>query len=198
MRNSGTPWVLAFGLGLAVSVAGCGAPPKADLDAAKAAVDKAMAASAGDYAADSLKAAQDAQAALDAELKAEDAKWFKSYDKVKEFAAKTRAAGEKAAADAVAGKEKARIEATAAVGEAKKQLAEAEGLLAKAPKGKGSAADIEAMKADLVAATTAITDAEGALATEHFLDAQAKAAAATKTATSVTSAVEMAQAAKKR
>ncbi len=198
MRNSGRTWVIALGLGLALTVAGCGAPPTADLDAAKAAVDKAVSAGAGEYAADSLRAAQDAQATLDAEVKAQDGKWFKSYDKAKELATALKAAGEKAAADAVAGKEKAKTEATAEIGDAKTLLGEAEALLAKAPKGKGSAADIEAMKADLATAATSITEAEGALATEHFLDAKTKASAARNTATNVKTAVETAQAAKKR
>ena len=59
------------------------------------------------YAADSLKAAQDARAALDVELKTQEGKWIKSYDKTKELAIAAKAAGDKAAADAAAGKEKA-------------------------------------------------------------------------------------------
>jgi protein TonB len=110
---------LAVTLALAITAAGCGAPPTADIDAAKAAVDKAVADGGGQYAAEAIKAAQDAQAALDAELAAQDAKWFKSYDKAKELAAAAKAAGEKAAADALAAKEQA--EAIAA-----KEKAEAE------------------------------------------------------------------------
>jgi TonB family protein len=109
----------AIAIALAITAAGCGAPPTAEIDAARAAVDKALADSAGQYAAESVKAAQDAQAALDAELKAQDAKWFKSYDKAKELAAAASAAGEKAAAEAVAAREQA--EALAA-----KEKAEAE------------------------------------------------------------------------
>ena len=97
----------AIALALAVMATGCAAPPSADIDAAKAAVDKAVTDGAGQYAADALKAAEDARAALDAELKAQDGKWFKSYDKAKELAAAAKAAGEKAATDAVAAKEKA-------------------------------------------------------------------------------------------
>ena len=110
---------LAVTLALAITAAGCGAPPTADIDAAKAAVDKAVADGGGQYAAEAIKAAQDAQAALDAELAAQDAKWFKSYDKAKELAAAAKAAGEKAAAEAVAAREQA--EAVAA-----KEKAEAE------------------------------------------------------------------------
>ena len=185
-------------LGLALTVAGCGAPPKADMDAAKAALDSATAAGAGEYAGASLTAAQDAQTALDAELKAQGGNWFKSYTKAKELAAAVKTAGEKAAADAATGKDTARNEATAAIGEAKTLLTEAQALLAKAPKGKGSAADIEAMKTDLATAATAITEAEGALSGGKFLGAKAKAEAARNTASTVKTAVEAAMAAKKK
>jgi TonB family protein len=97
----------AFALGLAFIVTGCASPPNADVDAAKAAVDKAAADRAGQYAAESLKAAQDARAALDVELKAQEGKWVKSYERTRELAIAAKAAGDKAAADAVAGKEKA-------------------------------------------------------------------------------------------
>ena len=94
-------------LGLALTVMGCASPPNADVDAAKASLDKAATARADQYAAESLKAAQDARAALDVELKAQESKWFKSYDKTKELAVAAKAAGDKAAAEAVAGKEQA-------------------------------------------------------------------------------------------
>lgn len=97
----------ALAFALAITVAGCAAPPNADVDAAKASLDKAAAASDGKYAPDSLKAAQDAQAALDAELKTQEGKWVKSYDRTKELAATARTASEKAAADATAAKERA-------------------------------------------------------------------------------------------
>lgn len=97
----------AIALGLAITVTGCASPPNADVDAAKAALDRAASERAGQYAPESLKAAQDAQAAVDAELKAQEGKWLKSYDKTKELAVATKAAGDKAAADAVASKEKA-------------------------------------------------------------------------------------------
>jgi hypothetical protein len=190
--------LLVLVLGVAVTVVGCASPPKEAIDAAKAAIDQAVAAGAGQYAGEALKAAQDAQVALDAELKAQEGKWFASYAKATELAAAVKTAGEQAVTAAAAGKEKAKADATAAIGEVKTLLADAEALLAKAPKGKGSAADIEAMKSDLAAAATAITDAEGALGGERFLDALAKAESAKNTATTVKTAIETAMAAKKR
>ena len=98
----------AMVLGLAITVTGCASPPNADVDEAKAAVDKATTTDRADrYAVESLKTAQDARAALDAELKAQEGKWVKSYDKTKELAVAAKAAGDKAAADAVAAKETA-------------------------------------------------------------------------------------------
>jgi TonB family protein len=95
---------LAITLGLAVTLTGCASPPEADVDAAKAAVDKATAERASEYAPESLKAAQEAQAAIDVELKAQEGKWFKSYDKTRELAVAAKAAGDEAAADALAGR----------------------------------------------------------------------------------------------
>ena len=97
----------AIALSLAITVTGCASPPNADVDAAQAALDRAATDRAGQYAAESLKAAQDARTALDVELKAQEGKWIKSYGKTKELAVAAKAAGDKAAADAVAGKEKA-------------------------------------------------------------------------------------------
>jgi TonB family protein len=103
----------AIALGLAVVVTGCAAPPSADVDAAKASVDRAASSGANRYAAESLKSAEDARAALDAELKVQEGKWLKSYDKTRELAAAAKSAGEKAAADAVDAKQKADVAAKA-------------------------------------------------------------------------------------
>jgi TonB family protein len=92
---------------VAITITGCSSPPDTDVEAAKAAVDRAAAHRADQFAAESLKAALDARAALDAELKAQEGKWFKSYGRTRELAVAAKAAGDKAAADAVAGKEKA-------------------------------------------------------------------------------------------
>lgn len=189
-------WALAAGLALVVT--GCASAPKADIDAAKTAIDAAVTAAAGEYAADALKAAQDAQAALDAELKAQEGKWFASYTKAKELAAAAKAAGEKATTDAAAGKDKAKAEAEAAIAEVKTLLTDTQALLDKAPKGKGSAADIEVMKTDLTNAGTSIAEAEGAVTAGRFLDAKAKAEAAKTACSSVKTAVEAAMAAKKK
>jgi TonB family protein len=108
----------AIALGLTLMAAGCAAPPTAEVDAAKAAVDKAVTDRADQYAAESLKTAQEARAALEAELSAQEGKWFKSYDRTRALAIAAKEAGDKAAADAVAAKEKADAQAAKAVADA--------------------------------------------------------------------------------
>src|SRR5687768_12322009 len=98
-------WVLT--LGLVLGIAGCGSPPpRGDVDLAKANLDKAVAAGAETFARGSLKSARDAKAALDVELKAQEGKWFKSYDRARDLAIAVQAAGDKAAAEATEGRTK--------------------------------------------------------------------------------------------
>lgn len=98
-------------LALAIVAAGCSTQPTAEIDAARQSLERATA-TAGEYAGDSLKSAQEAGAALEAELADQESRWVKSYDRTRELAASTRAAGEKAIADAETGR--ARAEAAAA------------------------------------------------------------------------------------
>ncbi len=117
---------IAFGLALAATA--CASPPSTDVETAKAAIDNAATQGADRYAPASLKSAQGARAALDAELKVQDEKWVKSYDRARELAVAAKTAGEKAAADAVAAKEKA--EAVAAKAKADAAAAKARAAIA--------------------------------------------------------------------
>ena len=187
---------ITFGLLMVVLVfmVGCAKPPEEAIKAVSTAIEQATAAGAGDYAADSLKAAEDAKAQLDQELKAQEEKFalFRSYKKAEELAASAKAAGEKAAADAKARKEQVKQEATTLINDAKTALAEAKDKLKKAPKGKGTAADLKQLESDLTSVESSLTEAESALTAERFLDAKAKAEAAKSTIGNVTSAIDQA------
>jgi len=100
--------VRAIVLCLTISVTACGPPPTADVDAAKASVERAATHRADQYAPEALRVAQDAQAALNGELKAQEGKWVKSYDKTKELAVAAKEAGDKATGDAVVSKRRPR------------------------------------------------------------------------------------------
>ncbi|MCC7126047.1 MAG: energy transducer TonB [Acidobacteria bacterium] len=98
--------------------AACGSAPTDEIQQARAARDRASA-SAGQYAPEALKAAQEAHAALDTEIAVQDAKWFKSYDRARELAVAARVASERAVSEAEAGKARADAEAAAAAAKAK-------------------------------------------------------------------------------
>ena len=95
---------------LIFALAGCGAPPTAEADAARQSMASASSAGAEKYAANSLKEAQAAQAALDTELKAQEGKFVKSYDRARELAVAAKAAADKAATDATSARERAEAE----------------------------------------------------------------------------------------
>jgi hypothetical protein len=88
-------------------LAGCGAPPTAEADAARQSMASASGAGADKYAAASFKEAQTAQAALDAELKAQEEKFIKSYDRARELAVAAKTAADKAVTDATSERKRA-------------------------------------------------------------------------------------------
>jgi outer membrane biosynthesis protein TonB len=92
---------------LVFPLAGCSAPPTAEADAVRRSMASASSAGADKYAAASLKEAQTAQAALDAELKAQEGKFMKSYDRARELAVVAKTAADKAATDAKSERERA-------------------------------------------------------------------------------------------
>jgi hypothetical protein len=189
--------VLPFVFVVALMV-GCAKPPQDTISAAKSALDAAKPV-ASEYAANSLQAAEDAQAALDAELKAQQDKFalFRSYKKTDELVADLKAKSDKAKSDGEAGKAQAKNDATTAINDATTAVNDAKAMLEKAPKGKGTAADLEAMKADLTAAESTINDANTAMSAEKYKDAKAKAEAAKASAGNVVSQIQAAMEAKK-
>ncbi len=174
-------FILVVGFGLLA--AGCSQPPSEAVNAAKAALEAAREAEGGDYAPESLGAAEDALNQLEAEIATQGEKFalLRSYAKAEELAASAQTAAEKATRDAAAGKEAARLKATETMESVRASLEEVNGLLAKAPRGKGTRAEIDAMKADVAAVESGFEDFDAAMAGEHYLEAQAKAEAAQET-----------------
>lgn len=187
-----------------VALAGCSKPPTEQIDLAKQAVQEAEAADAATYAPQELSAAEDAQKRLDAELKLQEEKFalFRSYKQSTALAAEVKTAGEQASAAAAAGKEKVRQEATQQIADTQALLDEVRALLAKAPRGKGSEADIAAMSADLDAVAASLAEANQSLQSGDYRDAQNKASAAQTSAqqvkTDIETAIEMRKSAQRK
>jgi len=157
---------------IALLVGACAQPPKADMDAARAAV--AAAAKNADiaaYAPDTLKSAQDKLAQMETELTA------KHYDKVKSLALDAKATAGTAANDAARNKEKAQADATALISALKQALPDAARKLAAAKRVRGIKLDFAALARQLGDAQVAVADAEKDLSDAAFASALQKATA---------------------
>src|SRR5262245_65127626 len=134
-------WLILGCAVVIVAIAGCAKPPAEQIEQAKQAVQDAQAADASTYAPQDLSEAEDAQKRLDAELKLQEEKFalFRSYKQATTLAAEVKSEGEQASAAAAAGKEQAKQEATQQIADTQALLDEVRALLAKAPRGKGSA-----------------------------------------------------------
>jgi hypothetical protein len=183
---------LVFTVAVVFMVAGCSSPPTQELDAANAAVKSLAAVGAEKYAPEDLKKFNDQVAAANAEIKAQEGKWFKSYDKSKEMLTKVKADAEAFKPTLAAKKEEAKKAATAAQDAAKAAVEEAKGLLVKAPVGKESRADLEAMKADVKGLEDSLAEVQTLVASEDYRTATDKAKAITDKAAGVSGQVKQA------
>jgi len=172
--------------------AGCGSPPAQELDAAKASIQGAAAAGAEKYAPEDLKKLNDRLSAANDEIKAQEGKWFKSYDKAKEMLVKLKADADALKPTIAAKKEQAKNNATAAQNAAKGAVDKAKNLLAKAPAGKESRAEIEAMKADVKGLEEGLAEVGKLVAAEDYRPAADKAKAISEKAAAVSDQVKKA------
>ena len=158
------------------ALASCAKAPKAEVEAAEAAVARAeKAPDVAAYAPEELKRAQNLLADMRKELAA------KRYDKAKAFAASAKEAADAAVAAAPANKDRAKGRAASLIETAKSAYAEVDKLLKAAAKLKKSGLDLPAKNAALVGAKSGIADAEAAYAAGDYLkaaDIAAKAEAA--------------------
>ncbi len=185
---------------VSLAVASCAKPPQADIQAARAALDSARAAEAADYAPQSLTAAEDAMAKLDAEIQAQQGRFFmvRSYDRAKQEAVTAAEAAQRARSDALMAKEEARSESSEQLARANTLLTEAGELLTVAPVGKGTAVDIAALKADLQSASQTLQEAQQAFDAGRYKEASAKATGAVAAIEGVKTAIEEARARRTR
>jgi hypothetical protein len=194
--------LVVVGLVVLAFLVGCASKPTKEIEDATAAVKAVIAEGLGKYAPEDEKKLNDAVAALNAELKVQEGKTFKSYDKTKQLLADiTKMAADMKAA-LPAKKEAAKQAAVAAMEAAKAAADEAKKLLAKAPKGKGTAADIEALKGDVKGIDDALAEIQGLIDKEDYAAAVTKANAvkekAAAVAAQVTQALEKQKAGKKK
>ncbi len=183
---------LAFGMLVLAFLAGCAKQPTEELTAAQKAIEDAKGAGSAKYLPDETKKLEEALAAAQNEIKTQADKFFitRSYDKAKQMLAQVKADAEKVKGDVAAKKEEAKKNALAEQEAASAAVKEAKALLAKAPKGKGAKADIEAMKADIKAVEDGLPEIQQLIEKEDYLVALDKAKAAKEKAAGVANQIK--------
>lgn len=169
--------VISMILGLGLVFAGCASAPTEEINATKAALAAAQTDDVRTYAPESLQAAENELNKALAEVQTQDNKFALSRD-YKQASALLKSAkdlAEKAKSDAEANKAKTKSDAEAVIASLPGMLDEAKKALAKAPKGKDTKADIEAMQNDLKLAEEALNGANQAMSQEKYKDALAQA-----------------------
>lgn len=182
--------VLLFGTMLMA----CAEKPIQGSDAALQALQTAKQAGATEYAPESLRVAEDEYQKAQEEIVVQDDAFMltRNYDAANAILMKVVADAEKAKTEAIASKQLAKTEAEGAVVLAKTSLEEAKNQLAQAPTGKGTQADLQALRGDLQAAETTLAEIDAIMATEDFLGVKAKAESVQALATRVNEQVAQA------
>ena len=159
-----------------LSLVGCSKPPEAEMQKANATMDAARAAEAEQYVPASYRAAMDTLTAAMAAKQEAHAKFalFRSYGKSKVLFIKADSLAAKATSDAAAEKELVKAQVSDMLAQAKAAIDSANAALAKAPRGKGSKADIELMKSDITAAQAGYDDAMNDFTAGKYLQARTK------------------------
>jgi len=185
--------LLLVGLTLASTLAACGKQPVEEINNTRAAIDAAVSEGAEKYTADDLKAVNDKLAVVMDEIKVQDGKLFKDYDKAKQMLTALKVDADSLKAKVITVKEEQRAAAVAALGNASSSISEAETLLASAPQGKGSAADIAMMKGDLQGLQTALGEVQPLIDSGDFVAASERAAAIQEKANAISAEVRAVQ-----
>lgn len=147
--------------------AGCSKAPVVEMQNCEAALRAAKEAEAPEYAPEAFKAASDSVNAAMAAMKEQDAKFgpFRSYARATQMIASAQAAADRAKAAALAQKTQLQAAVTTMMAETQALVDSASAVLARAPRGKGSKADLDLITADLASLAPALeqvkTDFDG-------------------------------------
>ncbi len=179
-------------------VGGCSKAPEMEMNNATTSMQAAQTAEAEQYAPDAYKMAQDTLAAANAAKTEQDSKFslFRSYGASKALFASAQTLADKAKADAEAEKERVHQEVTGMLTETQAAIDAATAALSKAPRGKGTKADIEMIKNDLAGVKTAFDDAKADFDGGKYLVAKTKLQTVKAKADSITNEIATAAARK--
>ncbi len=166
---------LLFGFFVLIAFTACSKQPIQEINAAKSAVDSAMAEGAEKYSPAEARKVNDALTEAMAEIKIQDGKFFKDYKKGKEMLARVKADADNLRGGLAAKKEEARKAAISAEESADSSVSEAKASLARAMKSPKSKLDIEALSNSIKGLDDALAEIKKLIATEDYTTAIEKA-----------------------
>jgi hypothetical protein len=176
---------LLAGLVLLLMLPGCAKKPTQEIDAAKSAVDGALAAGAEIYAPEDVRRLNASLNSALGEVKSQEGKLFKNYKNANSMLAKVKADADTVKAGLAAKKEEARKQALAAQEKARAGVEGVKSQLSKAPKGKKAGADIEAATKSVQGLEDALADVQKMIDAEEYPSALHKAGAIENEATAL-------------
>ncbi len=185
--------VLLVSMVAATLLSACASQPTEELNAAKSAIDAVVSEGAEKYTPEQMQSINRKMEEALAEVKTQDGYTFSNYS-----LAKFTLAQVKEDADALKGKlaqrkEELKVAASAALTEAQAAVVEAQSMLDVAPQGKGSLADIEAMKSDVAGLQTELETVAPQIEAGEYIVATEKAHAVAAQALTISNDVKAAQ-----
>lgn len=181
---------ILLGLLIITLITSCAKKPENEIKEAEGAVNTVISEGLGKYAPEDEKKLKDQLSAAMDEIKTQEGKTFKNYDKAKQMLADVKKSAEEMKSALPQKKEQAKQNALQAQEEAKKSVGEAKKLLAKAPRGKGTAADIEALKGDVKGLEESLNEVQSLIDKEELIEAANKAKAIKEKADGVSNQIK--------
>lgn len=193
MKNFGkvtlAAWIVAIW-----ALGGCSKTPTAEIEATQKSVETTRAAGSSDYLPNEDKALSDKLNAAMQEIKTQEEKMapFRDYEQAEKMLAEVRQEADQLQSVSAQKKEEAKVQAVEVQAAATQAVQRAEGLLAQAPAGKGSEADLAALNADVAALTESMPAVQQAIDHGDYRDAISKATPIKEKADAISAEVEQA------
>lgn len=171
---------------------GCGKKPVQEMNNAEIAINTVAKDGAEIYTKEELGKLRDELAATREQVDTQSKKFIKKYGKAKETLIRIASDAAALKTTVTARKEEAINNALSVQNEAKMALDEAKTLLEKAPRGKGTRADIAALTADTKALEDSLAEVQQAIDNEDYLGAADKARVIKEKASAISDQIKQA------
>jgi hypothetical protein len=185
--------IILVSLVSALLLSACASPPDAELSAAKGAVDAIVSEGAEQYAPDQLQSINIKFEQALAEIKTQNSYTFSNYSLAKFTLEQVVEDCNALKGKLEQRKQELKVAATSALSDAQAAVVEAKSILEVAPQGKGSLADIEAMKGDVVGLEAELGSVPAQIEAGEFIAAIEKSHAVSAKAMGISNDIKVAQ-----